>query len=270
MSFVIFGGGKQTISTVDEWRLHGAPKGGDRQWVDGRSAKELAKARCSGGEIVVPLDMARLLASHPSLHALELRSGYAEHKTRLRGERRGPRVHDLLLAGETPRGRVVIGVEAKADETFDATLGERWATAQATLERGEPTNWPVRLRRLCLALLGVDAVSPAGTLEDAVATVPYQLLSALAGTLIEADERNAELAVLAVHVFATDRTRPEIVATNKQVFASFVERVTSVPAAEVEDGRLYGPFDVPGGGGIPQIPTLIGVVTTRAAHLPPG
>lgn len=256
------GGGGALITSVESWRAYAAPKGGDLQWVDGRSAKELAKAWCLGARIEPPLDFVRLLESHEQTRDLRLLEGYPEWKTGLRGERRGPRVHDLLLVGKTPERRVVIGVEAKADEAFDRTLQERWSNAQARLLRGEATNWPARLRRLTSALLGLEAVSSDGTFNPEVADVPYQLVSALAGTLIEAEERSADLAVLAVHVFATSRTRIDVVAKNKKVFATFVERVAGIPDGTLEDGRLYGPFAVPGGGGIPNSPVLIGTVTS--------
>jgi hypothetical protein len=260
--FVLLGDGG-SITSVEEWRERGAPAGRDLHWVDGRSAKELAKAWCASGAVAVPADLSALFASHPTLTGLELREGFAELKTDLRGEQRGPRNHDLLLVAEADVGRVVIGIEAKADESFDRTLAERWVTAQATVARGEATNWPARLERLARALLGVEAVSSAGDFNEEVADVPYQLVSALAGTLIEAEEREAVLAVLVVHVFATERTRPEVVEANKKVFARFVERVAHVPLDDVADGRLYGPFTVPGGGAIPSIPALIGIVTTR-------
>ena len=40
------GAGDTRITSVETWRAHAAPKGGDVQWVEGRSAKELAKAWC--------------------------------------------------------------------------------------------------------------------------------------------------------------------------------------------------------------------------------
>jgi hypothetical protein len=98
-----------------------------------------------------------MLLQHPLLAGLSLTAGYAEHRTHLRGERGGPRVHDLLLVGEANIGTVVIGVEGKADEAFDRPLRDRWKTAQMTLSSGEATNWPERLDRLSRGLLGEPA-----------------------------------------------------------------------------------------------------------------
>lgn len=253
------------ITSIETWRLHAAPKGGDAQWVDGRSAKELAKAWCATAPVEPPRDLARLLDSHQLTRGLCASEAYPELRTDLRGEARGPRVHDILIVGTTGRGRVVVGVEAKADEAFDRTLADRWAAAQRTLQAGNATNWPARLARLTPALFAAEATDAGGEFNQELSHIPYQLISALAGTLIEAERRRAVLAVLAVHVFATNRTRPEILAENKRVFSGFAAFVTESDPTEIVDGQLYGPFTVPGGGGIPSIPALIGSVTTTVA-----
>jgi hypothetical protein len=89
--------------------------------------------------------------------------------------------------------------------------------------------------------------------------------------LIEAEEREADLAVLAVHVFATAKTRRELVAANKKTFARFASLLAGVPEGQISDGQLVGPFTVPGGGGIPSMAGLIGSVTTSSepAHPEP-
>src|SRR6184192_3256963 len=121
------GGPPRAISTLDDWFEYAPPKGGKDQWVPLRSAYELARAWC-GDELGVaaPHAFLTMLTEHPLLHDLQLSDGYAEHKTPLRGEARGPRVHDLLLIGRCREGKVVIGVEGKADEEFDRPLQKRW------------------------------------------------------------------------------------------------------------------------------------------------
>lgn len=41
----------RSISTVSEWLEHAGPLRGEKQWADGRSAKEVAKAWCGMIEI---------------------------------------------------------------------------------------------------------------------------------------------------------------------------------------------------------------------------
>src|SRR5262249_8573057 len=147
-------GNQQPINTLHDWFDYAPPKGGADQWVPLRSAYQLAEAWCGAGTAAIPADFIHALTAHPALRDLQLLEGWAEHKTSLRGERRGPRVHDLLLVGQSAAGRVVIGVEGKADEEFDRPLAQRWKQA---MESGKATNWPARLNRLAPALLGVDA-----------------------------------------------------------------------------------------------------------------
>ncbi len=269
-TFRLFGGtsskGEMPIRSLEDWLEAAPPKGGRAQWKPLRSAYELARAWCATGEAVPPRDFAEMLAQHPLLEGLELLEGWAEYKTDLRGENRGPRVHDLLVVGRCHVGLVLIGVEAKADEAFDRPLQERWDEVQRTLEKGGRTNWPDRLSRLAPALLGEPAESVTGVLNPAIADVPYQLLSALAGTLIEAEDREAAVAVLVVHVFSSSATRGDLLTRNRDAFASFVSRMTGIDPRDVVDGELYGPLSVPGGADtrIPShIPVLIGELTTE-------
>jgi hypothetical protein len=237
------GGFPRAITTLETWREFGGPKDPEKQWVDLRSAKELARAWCGDGKAVAPpADFLALLETHPRLGGLEITDGYAELKTGLRGERGGERNHDLLLVGHTATETVVIGVEGKADESFDKTLAERWAGAQKTIEVKKVTNWPERLTRLVPALLGVEATTPDGVLNPGIAQVPYQLLSALAGTLIEAEDRGANLAVFVAHTFRTTRTTDERIEENKAAFADFVARIAGVDRTDIREGELYGPF----------------------------
>jgi hypothetical protein len=99
--------------------------------------------------------------------------------------------------------------------------------------------------------------------------VPYQLLSALAGTLIEAEERNAAVAVLVVHVFTSAKTKPDKVEENRALFEEFVNRIGKSTTKSLADGTLYGPFSVPGAAGtrIPaNIPVLLGELTSECGQ----
>jgi hypothetical protein len=237
-------GPPRAITSLETWRAYGGPKDPDKQWVELRSAYELARAWCGDGNAVAaPADFLALLTTHPRLDGLELNEGYAELRTKLRGERGGERNHDLLLVGRTQTEKVVLGVEGKADESFDKTLAERWEEARRTTEeKKKPTNWPKRLSRLAPALLGVEATMPDGTLNPSITQVPYQLLSALAGTLIEADDRNAQLAVFVAHTFKTAKTTDGRVAGNHEALAEFIARFADESTDQIHEGQLYGPF----------------------------
>ncbi len=48
------------IVSLEEWRQHAPPFSGDRHWVDGRSAKETAKACLAGGLVSLPAALGQL------------------------------------------------------------------------------------------------------------------------------------------------------------------------------------------------------------------
>ena len=107
------------IRSLEEWRRLGGPAA-EHHWKPGRSAYELAAdwIECDADSRVI-----ELLSARDELSGLELIEGIAEKKTQFDDNPRGPRNHDLLVQGRCDRGGVIIGVEGKADEPFDAPLG---------------------------------------------------------------------------------------------------------------------------------------------------
>lgn len=96
----------------------------------------------------------------------------------------------------------------------------------------------------------------------------YQLVTALAGALIEARTRRCSLAVLIVHEFLSKPeperqikgTNASKVRRNAAAFRRFVEAVA--PGSSYADGALVGPSRIPGGAHVPgEVPFLVGKVT---------
>ena len=54
----------QPITTLKEWLQHAPPKSA-HHWVDGRSAKEVARAWLSGAGILFPPEVQAALFGHP-------------------------------------------------------------------------------------------------------------------------------------------------------------------------------------------------------------
>jgi hypothetical protein len=129
-------------------------------------------------------------------------------------------------------------VEAKADEPFgDKSIGEYLCHALRRRANGETTRAPERIEEL---LRMVDPISPS-LMETPWAEIPYQLLTAICGTAIQARSDQSRLAVLVVHVFETNSTEQEKLDINHHAFTRFVELITGTPQADVQVGRLYGP-----------------------------
>ena len=245
----------EPVLSVDDWLRLAPPKGGQRQWKDGRSAKELAKAWFRRGSPAVPEELTELFATCPATQRLRGDLAIPEAVTRLDDFPGEHRNHDLVLharQGESPTLHsygdgarpILIGVEAKADEPF----GSEPVGQYLKRTRGTRSNAPKRITELCQALFGRG--------PEAVADLRYQLLTAVSGTLIEARARHADLAIFLVHEFVTPATVDERHAANAADLDRFV---AALGGGRIMPGELAGPFSVPGGRSVPSgIPILIG------------
>src|SRR3954447_1623378 len=241
------------LRTILDWQSL-APPAAKHHWAVGRSALELAHDWLEGDAVA---RATALLGSRPELAGLTLRDAIVEKLTRFDDIRGGPRHHDLLVNASTPGGEVIVGVEGKADETFDLTL--RDYVDNARRRRPDTTRAPERLDRLTTMFFGA-------TLDDdpGLGTLRYQLLSALAGTLADAKLEAASHAVLLVHEFVTDRTRDALHRANAAALSAFLERLGAEPAGEA-DAWITGPVVVRGDGQwLPaELPVFVAKLVTR-------
>ncbi len=74
------------IRSVDDWFAQAPPKRGIKHWVDGRSAKELAKAWFPvAGDPQVPAELRSLLESRDETRGIVFEEGEPERVTRFDG-----------------------------------------------------------------------------------------------------------------------------------------------------------------------------------------
>ncbi len=240
------------IHSVDEWRCLASPQGGDKQWKDGRSAKELAKAWFAPK---VPRELGRLFESHKLTRGLVVESAIAELTTELDDFPGEPRHHDLVLLCRSGKVRALVGVEAKADEEFGPVIQEELKRVKKS---GRHSNLPQRVHQLSQAIFG-------RSVDDAIGRLRYQLLHGLAGTLIEARSRSCDVAVFVVHEFISDnKTQQQKIDRNVRDFERFVQALPALTSSVVREGSLLGPIRIPGGKFVPgDIPVMIGKVTIR-------
>jgi hypothetical protein len=220
---------------ITNWEMWTRPKK-DYQWEPERSAMELAKAWFRQSCASPPKELLQLLCSSARLKGLRLIRGVPEHVTSLpeRGEGRN---HDLWLLGRTDQEQITICIEAKADEPFgNETVVEYSLSANKRRESGESTRVPERIAQL-LAL-----VPARGSQWD---NIRYQLLTAICGTAIQAQQDGSMLAVFVVHEFHTRKTSPDKILANAKDFDFFVNVITGSYKTVIE-GTLYGPVIVGG------------------------
>lgn len=229
-----------TIRTVDEWREVAPPKSAN-QWVRHRSAMEVARAWTESGGDALPPEVAALLRSHPDFGDVLSWSGEPEAKLAFDSFPGEPRNTDLAVVADDGKGPYFLAVEAKADEPFAATIAEELASALERKLANPRSNGLARIEHLATALLG-----PRATGDKKVGDLRYQLLTASAGALCEAERQGFTRAVLLVHEFVTPRTTDDKHAINGRDLAHFLSRlehaVVNLPSAPF----LRGPYTVPG------------------------
>jgi hypothetical protein len=247
----------RTIATVPDWERHAAPAS-TKHWKDGRSAKELAKAWVAGDGQTA---LVRLLDGREETSGLVIDEAVAEAQVAFDQYRGGKRNHDLLIQGRCGSGSIVIGLEAKADETFGQTLAEYDASAQKIRAAGGSTNAPERLTELMegIAFTTLDRTPTFGDLR-------YQLFAGVAGTLAAAGD--ADLAAFIIHEFATELTTAKRRRQNRLDFAKFIGDVTGAIPPE-DDCWLLGPFYMPDERWL-RIPLFLGHLTTTPTQRPTG
>jgi len=244
-----------TLDHLAAWEAHAGPKSKD-QWVDGRSAKETARTWLAAGPDSLPAEVASALERHADFGRLE--AWEAEPEAKLRFDNFGePRNSDIALVGRDAKGSVLIAVEAKADEPFSETVE---ATLAAALERklkSKGSNGIARVERLAIALFESKEKG-----EPPLKNIRYQLLTAVAGALCEAERRDCNRALMLVQEFITSKTDDAKHASNSRDLNRFLARLSRGSVSEIKSGQIVGPFYVPGNPLLSsRIPLYVGKVS---------
>jgi hypothetical protein len=245
------------IRSIAEWHVC-APPARLIHVRRGRSAYELPRAWFRTGDVATPKELVPFPRSS-SGEPVTLCSGVPELKTYFADGVFGPRNHDLALFGRASGVRIVIGIEAKADETFDKPIGHRVAAARRQLRAGVKTLLPERIAMFARALFGRDAFGLDGEIDPQLARLPYQLISGPAGTLREAAHRGASEAIFLVHVLDEGNLTPSKVKANSDAFELLCALLNARGNPFTEIVRV----DVPGlEPQMPRMPFSIGYATS--------
>ena len=239
------------IRSIEDWFQWAPPKIGERQWKDGRSAKELARSWVRKGYACPPEEMRLLLegAFNGQITFHEAKPECVIELDDFPGENRNCDLVLLLGIGQ----RMVVNVEAKADEPFgDDTIGDYYdRTADSR------SNVPARIRQLSSALFGRVP-------DAAIRRLRYQLLHAAATTLIEAAANRAEFGLFLVHEFRSPRLNEKKLTQNSADWENFVHVFPKLAGAQVKKNQILGPVSVPGGGRVPRsVPLYLGKLVTE-------
>lgn len=196
------------ITNVETWEIKAPPMGKSRQWVDGRSAKELARYMTKNYP-QLPTEIESILKEF--VRDDSEFDWAAEYVTRFepfglgRGEGRN---HDAFLYND----ELVIGIEGKADEPLGSQLiGE--ALKDATPNKVQRINGMIQM------LFG-------GT-PEAHNDIRYQLVTAATATLLEATKKNVKKALLLVIVFNSSKCSEEKLERNNKDIDNFLRDISA-------------------------------------------
>ena len=132
---------------------------------------------------------------------------------------------DLGITGEvdllTLREGLFVGVEAKVDETFGDTVGNRYSSAIKTREAGKSTNAPERVRDLLTSYFSVKDSPDSSRFTD----IRYQLLTGTAGTVAVP----SKVSVFYVLVFKTSKYDPQKGSANQRDYGEFIRAARGRP-----------------------------------------
>lgn len=242
---------EKPIISLEDWELRAGPKRKD-QWVDNRSAKELARCWLAVTAPALPAEVAATLASNPAFGTVCAWDAEPEARLRFDDLAGEPRNTDLAVCAHDEFGEFVMAIEAKADEPFGDTVANTLAAAVERKLMNSASGGLLRVEQLAEALFGprraLTEQAPGGGArhEPALGALRYQLLTATAGTLRWAKQRQVSRAVLLVQEFWTKRTTDVKHAANARDLNAFVTRLSHGCVEVIEPGELHGPFTVPG------------------------
>lgn len=129
-------------------------------------------------------------------------------------------------------------IEAKADETFGSeTIGGYWKRKK---EGSEPTRAPERIERLLRIVFGSDT----HPLEEPWISLRYQVLTGVAGTLLQTARGGNTTGIFVIQEFQTNLTDPNKLRVNQDDYNKFVQALFGKSATNINnsDGFMYGPL----------------------------
>ncbi|MCA6422672.1 MAG: hypothetical protein IM568_07635 [Flavobacterium sp.] len=216
-----------TIETIHEWFYKCTPKGKEKQWKDGRSAKETAKHWVH----TIPKPFLDILKDK------HLRYEFCspEYVTKFDAYKGEGRNHDLLiLAKDKKSNPIIVSIESKADEPFGETIEKRIYAAEKAKNKNDNSKAKERIKELWFSLFGEEI--------DLKSTLKYQLLTAVAGTIAEAKKRGATTAYFLIQTFIEQENNNH--QNNKKDLDNFIKYFSKSVYTNIENNKILGPFSI--------------------------
>lgn len=229
---------KNSILSLEEWFLKCPPQGKTKHWKKGRSAVETAKHWLH----VIPREFRDILRCIN----LEYELCFPELVTYFDKYHGNGRNHDLfIIAKDKIDQKTAISIESKVDESFGKTIRACLSEVERKKNLGESTNADARIAELKRAIFP-------NVKQKVFELLRYQLLTAVAGTLVEAKIQGAQKAVFLVQTFLSPKMNSKLHCQNQRDLDFFMEIISNGELKIIHDGDLYGPFRFAGNEYIPN------------------
>ncbi|MBW2596509.1 MAG: hypothetical protein JRC93_11165 [Deltaproteobacteria bacterium] len=200
---------------------------------------DVARAWLDGNGKSLPIEVEAALSANQYFGATKSWIAEPEAKLKFDSFAGEPRNSDLAVHIKNKNGNCLLAVEAKADEPFGETIEKTIKAAEVRLAQNPRSNGLSRVRQLKEAILGNKAKD-----EVLDTIIRYQLLTACAGALCEAERSGYSRALMLVHEFFTDKTNDIKHRRNGADLNTFVLHISDERISKVEFGLIYGPFRV--------------------------
>lgn len=215
------------IGSVNEWFVKCPPTGKAIHWKDGRSAKETAKHWV----YTIPQPFKDILKDWE----LKFNICSPEFESTFDSNGGNGRNHDLLILAENKlKAPIVISIELKADESFDATLSEAIKKAEENKMKNPKSKGLIRIEELRKTLFG--------EVNDNQLNLRYQLLTAVAGTIAEAKKQNSKSSFFLIQTFVSEEIDKKKHKQNQDDLDAFINIFSKGKITEILDNKLIGPL----------------------------
>jgi hypothetical protein len=218
------------VQSLNEWFVKCPPTGKDKQWKDGRSAKETAKHWVY--TIPQPFkDMLKPFKLTYKLCSPEFVTGFDKNGGNGRN-------HDLLILAENEKKKsVIISVESKVDEPFDKSISDAILEGEDTLFKTPNSKKLPRIKELRKVLFGTENENQLG--------LKYQLLTAVAGVLAEAKKQKSETAILLIQTFISNEVDKRKYSKNKDDLNALINLLSQGIYNNLDNNVIIGPLRIP-------------------------
>lgn len=208
------------ITNLESWKTAFIEVDKEDNWKEGRSACTLAKyfttpnIEESDGIKKIKEYFEALGFSNPRFESAEI-----EHPSPF-DEYSSPRMQDLVIWGESEKGRILVCIEAKVDEEFGDVLNQAYKNAKQEFDKNpnSKSKRKARIEKLCDTYLNVSAESINSEPEN---NIRYQLLYYLAGSICEAKEYG-NVVFMPIMVFKTDKYNETEGKKNSEDYKQFI------------------------------------------------